>query len=171
MQPLVRAYDAAVMGLAGIGGLIIAAIFISIVIDVLVRTAGLQPPAFTLTYVEYGLLYFSMCCAPYLVRVRGHVFIESFVSILPLRIRHRLAKVVYFACCASALLFAYESVILFWEAWDTDRIDVRGVDIPMYLLFLPMPFGYLFVAIEFLRYLRGPDSMYSYDLSEVKDSM
>jgi C4-dicarboxylate transporter DctQ subunit len=48
---------------------------------------------------------------------------------------------------------------------------VRGIDMPYWSLFLPMPICFLLVALEFARYLIGIDSYYSYDLGEVKDSV
>jgi C4-dicarboxylate transporter DctQ subunit len=171
LRAIVNAYNALITGLAVLAGLIIAAIFFSIVVDVLMRTAGLQPPPWTITYVEYGLLYFTMCCAPFLVRHKGHVLIEAFVTILPVPVRRVLEKVVYALCLCGALVFAYESVLLFLETWQSGRIDVRGVDISMWILFVPMPISYAAVAIEFGRYLFGNDTLYTYNLSEVKDSI
>lgn len=171
LRAIVSAYNAVIVGLAVAGSLIVAAIFISIVVDVLMRTAGLQPPPWTLTYVEYALLYFTMCCAPYLVRHKGHVLIEALVSILPFSVRRPLEKIVYISCIFGSLIFAYESYLLLAETWVSQRIDVRGVDIPLWILYLPMPAAYTLVAIEFARYLRGVDTLYSYDLSEAKDSM
>jgi hypothetical protein len=51
----------------------------------------------------------------------------------------------------------------------TRDVDVRGVDMPYWTLFLPMPLGFLLVALEFLRYLIGPYSYYTYDLRQVRD--
>lgn len=171
LRAIVNAYNAAITGLAVFAGIIIAAIFFSIVTDVLMRTVGLQPPPWTITYVEYALLYFAMCCAPYLVRVKGHVLIEAFVTILPVPVRRVLEKVVYALCILGAAVFAFESLLLLKETWISQRIDVRGVDIPMWILYVPMPISYGAVAIEFARYLFGNDTLYTYDLTEVKDSM
>jgi len=68
-------------------------------------------------------------------------------------------------------LFAYYSLELFLEAWESQEPDVRGIDMPYWTLFLPMPICFLLVALEFSRYLIGIDSYYSYDLGEVKDSV
>ncbi len=150
---------------------IVACVFVMIVTDVSMRSMGISPPPFTLSVVEYSLLYFAMCCAPYLVRHKGHVTIEALVSVLPVVIRVILAKIVYFACVCVALLFAYYSLELFLEAWESQEPDVRGIDMPYWTLFLPMPLCFLLVALEFVRYLIGIDSYYSYDLGEVKDSV
>ncbi len=171
MQGVIKAYNGVIAGLAAIAGVIVVAIFLSIVVDVLMRIAGLQPPAWTITYVEYGLLYFTMCCAPYLVRNKGHVLIESLVSILPEMMRRVMAKTTYTLCILGSGLFTHQSVLLLTDAWASNRLDVRGVDMPMWLLFVPMPICFGIIAIEFIRYLVGPDTIYSYDLTDAKDSI
>ncbi len=170
-----RAFDGILervtMALAVFACAVVTLIFVMIVTDVSVRSLGFTPPSFTLSVVEYALLYFAMCCAPYLVRHRGHVTIEALVSVLPDMVRRALAKVVYLVCFLAALLFTYYSGELFLEAWESQEPDVRGIDMPYWSLFLPMPLCFGLVALEFLRYLIGPVSYYSYDLGEVKDSV
>jgi C4-dicarboxylate transporter, DctQ subunit len=150
---------------------IISAIFVMIVVDVSIRTLGISPPSYTLSVVEYALLYFAMSSAPYLVRHKGHVTIEALVSVLSPVIRPILAKIVYLACVCAALIFAYFSTELLVEAWISQQPDVRGIDMPYWVLFLPMPISFLLVAMEFARYLIGIDSYYSYDLGKIKDSV
>jgi C4-dicarboxylate transporter DctQ subunit len=166
-----KAIEQVTTTLAYLACVIVACIFVNIVIDVSMRTLGFTPPSFTLSLVEYALLYFAMLCAPYLVRHKGHVTIEALVSVLPPAIQKILAKLVYTASICVALLFAYYSLELFLEAWETQEPDVRGIDMPYWTLFLPMPICFLLVALEFSRYLIGIDSYYSYDLGEVKDSV
>jgi TRAP-type C4-dicarboxylate transport system permease small subunit len=150
---------------------VICVISVLVIIDVMMRTLGFTPPGFTIAVVEYGLLYFTMLVAPYVLRRRGHVAVEAFVSIMPPLVRLVLAKFVYFACFITSLLVCYLSARLVLDALLTADVDVRGIDIPFWLLYLPMPIGFLFVALEFLRYLIGRASMYSYDLGESKDSV
>lgn len=150
---------------------LIPCIFTMIVIDVSIRTIGLTPPLFTSSVVEYALLYVAMCSAPWLVREKGHVAIEALVTFLPPAVREPLAKAVYLVCAVLGFYFAYLSIELFIEAIQTGNLDVRGIDMPYWLQFLPMPFGYGLVALEFLMYLAGLRHYYTYDLGEVKDSV
>ena len=160
-----------VRALVWIACALIPCIFTMIVIDVSIRTIGLTPPLFTSSVVEYALLYVAMCSAPWLVRQKGHVAIEAVVSLLPPAIREPLAKAVYLVCAVLSAYFAYLSVELFVEAIETGNLDVRGIDMPYWLQFLPMPFGYGLVSLEFLMLLAGLRHYYTYDLSEVKDSV
>lgn len=150
---------------------IVTVMFCMIVIDVSIRTAGFTPPSFTLAVVEYALLYFTMFSAPYLVRHRGHVVIEALVSILPVKVRTVLAYIVYIVCISVSLLFAWYSLQLELEALESMNVDVRGIDMPYWTLFLPMPLCFVLIALEFVRYVIGPYSYYTYDLSEVRDDV
>ncbi len=60
---------------------------------------------------------------------------------------------------------------MFVEAIETGNLDVRGIDMPYWLQFLPMPFGYALVGLEFVMFLAGLRHYYTYDLGVVKDSV
>lgn len=160
-----------VVALSWVACALIPCMFIMITIDVGIRTMGVTPPLFTSSVVEYALLYLAMCSAPWLVRERGHVAIEALVTVMSDAFRRPLAKFVYLVCGCVSILFAWFSLELFWEAWTTGEEDIRGVDMPYWLLFLPMPFAFFFAGLEFFMYLAGLRSYYSYDLGEVKDSV
>lgn len=166
-----RALERASMALAWTGCAIVAALFLLIIFDVGLRTVGVRPFAFTLAVVEYGLLYFAMCAAPYLVRTRGHVVIEAVVAQLPRLAQKVLAKLVYFVCFGLCMIMAWYSSGLLIDAVVRGVVDVRGINMPYWLLYLPLPIGFFLTGLEFLRYLAGLASYYSYDLGEVKDNM
>ncbi len=157
--------------LAWVASAVIPCLFTMIVIDVSLRTVGVTPPLFTSSVVEYALLYIAMFSAPWLVREKGHVAIEAFVSILPPVAREPLARVVYVICFLAALLFTWFAWGLFIETAESGQLDVRGVDMPYWGQFLPMIIGFALVALEFLMYVIGRRHYYSYDLGEVKDSV
>lgn len=166
-----RTLERLVGALVWVACALVPCIFTMIVIDVSIRTIGYTPPLFTSSIVEYALLYIAMCSAPWLVRQKGHVAIEALVSALPGAVREPLAKVVYAVCCVIAMYFAWLSIELFLEAWRSGNLDVRGIDMPYWTQFLPMPFGYGLVSLEFLMFFLGLRHYYSYDLGEVKDSV
>ena len=157
--------------LAAVSCFVIVVIFVLVIIDVSVRSLGFTPPGFTIAVTEYGLLYYSILAAPFILRRRGHVAVEAFVSVMPPVVRWLLAKFVYLVCFVVSLMVCYLSAHLVVMAIITGDIDVRGIDIPYWLLYLPLPIGFLFVALEFLRYLIGRASMYSYDLTQATDSV
>jgi TRAP-type C4-dicarboxylate transport system permease small subunit len=166
-----RALGRASVGLAYAACFIVTTIFAMIVVDVSVRTIGITPPGLTLTYVEYALLYFAMFSAPWLVRERGHVAIEAVVTYLPRPAQVFLAKLVYLLCVTVSAMFCYYSIILLSEALASMEDDIRGVAVPLWMMFAPMPLAFIMVALEFLMYLFGVRSYYMYDLTEVRDGI
>ena len=150
---------------------LIPCMFLMITVDVSIRTLGYRPPLFTSSVVEYALLYLAMCSAPWLVRERGHVVIEALVAAMPDAVRQPLAKIVYLICALASFLFAYLCWGIFADYWVGGELDVRGVDMPYWLQFLPLPVCFALVGLEFIMYLIGLRSYYSYDLGDVKDSV
>jgi len=170
MDGLVKVYNFVLTGLAVLSGIAIFSAFIMIVIDVMMRITGFSPPAFTIAIVEYILLYFTMMAAPWLVRIKGHVFIDAVTQFFPPLVKKFAAKLVYVLCICSSSIFCYFSATLLWEAWVDGTLDVRGIDIDLWLLFLPMPICFCLVAVEFFRFLIGIDDMYG-DRTDVKEAM
>ena len=163
MQRLIRLYDGLVSALAALAGVATVLIFALIIIDVTVREVFGSSLNFTIGVVEYALLYFTMFAAPYLVRTRGHVYIEAVISRVGPKTRLMMEKLVYIICILATGLFAYIAALLLIEKIDTGTIDIRGIDFPSWLVVAPLPICYALVAIEFLRFLFGRESMYRHD--------
>ncbi len=156
-------------------GLVIFAVFVVIVIDVGLTIVskwgwGIVPWDRTHGLVEYGLLWFTMLAAPWLARIKGHVFIDAVAQLLSSEVRKVTSRFSYIVAFAGSAALAYFSVELLIEAYVIEQVDDRGADFPYWTLFLPMPFGFGLVAVEFLRYLLGFDDMYG-DRTEVREGM
>jgi C4-dicarboxylate transporter, DctQ subunit len=170
VSSIIVAYNGLINGLRYLAGVVIFGIFVLIVTDVFVRLIGLRPWLYSSILVEYGLLWFAMLAAPYLVHTKGHVFIDVITQLLPQRVRRVIAKIAYVICIVSSLVFSYYSLRLLIDAIADNEIDVRAVDMPLWTLLLPIPFCFVLVAIEFIRYLIGWDSMYG-ERTEIKDNV
>ena len=160
MSGLYKLYNYVLYGMAiGSGVVIVSAVFL-IVLDVFMRVLGMDPLLFILTVVEYSLLWFTMLAAPYLVRLKGHVFIDAVTQFLPPVVKKAVAKLVYLICIVASLVYGYHLYILLSEAIQSDEIDMRTYEIPMWLLYVSMPLCFGMCAMEFGRYLLGFDDMY-----------
>jgi C4-dicarboxylate transporter, DctQ subunit len=168
MGRIAAAYLRLLLLLKILSGIVIFGVFLLIVSDVLIRLAGLQPWIYSSVLVEYGLLWFTMLAAPWLARSKGHVFIDAITQLLPGLIQRVLAKLVYLVCVAISLTVCYFSSRLLITAIIQHQIDTRAVDMPMWSLLAPIPLCFLLVAIEYLRFLLGFDSMYG-SRSDVKE--
>jgi C4-dicarboxylate transporter DctQ subunit len=161
MNAISKYYNGLIVGLAIIAGLMLAVIFVGIVADVAIRTVGYNALQWYSAVAEYCLLFSTMLGAPYLVRLKGHVVVESLTMAMPPLIRMLMAKAVYIICIVLSLLFVYYGFLEMWGALSSGETDIRSIDMPKWILFLPFPLGFSLVAIEFGRYLLGYDSYYS----------
>ncbi len=166
MNAVFRVYNYVLKGMAVGAGITIFLAFVLIVIDVLMRITMMDPLLFILTTVEYILLYFTMLAAPWLVRIKGHVFIDAVTQFLPPWIKKVVAKIVYLLCIIASLLYGYHVILLFTEALASGEIDMRSYEIPIWILFAPMPLCFFMCAVEFGRFLIGIDDMYDQRIIE-----
>lgn len=153
MVPLIRAYDRLIVMLALVASIMVGAVFVLIVADVGMRTAGLRPPVFSSAVSEYALIYVTMLAAPWLVRERGHVRIDSFLGFLPEAARRQVERVLILVCIALCLLATWLAGDFAVEFWRNGTIDVRSIEIPRALLFVPLAVGFFLCAVEFARML------------------
>jgi TRAP-type C4-dicarboxylate transport system permease small subunit len=161
VNAIVKGYNFVLNGMAVLSGILIFLCFVMIVVDVTMRIVGLHPPLFTLSVVEYILLWFTMLAAPWLARIKGHVFIDAVTQFLPAAVKKVVAKIVYSICIVTATIYGVHATGLFLVAWEKDMVDVRSIDMPLWTLYVPMPICFFMVAVEFVRYLIGIDDMYS----------
>ena len=161
MNAVSKAYNGLIVGLAILSGLMLAVIFVGIVADVTARSIGFNSIQWYSAIAEYCLLFSTMLGAPWLVRLKGHVVVESLTMVMPALMRLIVAKLVYLLCIFLSLLFVYYGGIEMIGALESGELDLRSIDMPKWILFVPFPLGFTLVAIEFGRYLLGYDSYYS----------
>ena len=160
ISTLKRAYARLLLGLFVMSGAAIFGIFAAVVADVTIRALGFNPPAWTVPVSEYLLLYFTMAAAPWLVRKRGHVYVEILASQLPDRLRFLYGKIVALACCAASVVATWYGWTLFSGGLVSGELDMRAIDIPGWVIYVPLPIGFALIAIEFLGIAIGATALY-----------
>lgn len=160
MSAFTRLYDQLILALAQLAGAIVAATCVLVLLDVTLRALGVSIPAFAITFAEYAMLYTAMCAAPWLVRERGHVYIDLLVGALPLAFRRWMERVMYTATILACLIMTVTASEIFWDAVVSDRTDVRGIEVPLWISLLPLPVGFGLVMIEFLRIMLRNESYF-----------
>ncbi|MEE2995974.1 MAG: TRAP transporter small permease subunit [Pseudomonadota bacterium] len=170
MQAIAKAHDWLINALKTLSCLIVFAIFILIVMDVLLPLVGLQPWEGTLGVVEYGLLWFTILAAPWLARIKGHVFIDAVNELLAPGARKITSKIAYLVVIVGSLLLAYYSLELTIEAYVDEAIDERSIELELWWIYAPMPIGFFLVAVEFIRFLLGFDEMFG-SRTDVREGM
>ncbi|MEC8289419.1 MAG: TRAP transporter small permease subunit [Pseudomonadota bacterium] len=170
MESIAKAHEWLINALKTVSCIIVFAIFILIVMDVLLPFVGLQPWEGTLGVVEYGLLWFTVLAAPWLARIKGHVFIDAVAEMLSQEARKITSKIAYLIVITGSLLLAYYSLELAIEAYVDEAIDERSIELELWWIYAPMPISFVLVAIEFIRFLVGIDDMFG-SRTDVKEGM
>ena len=151
-----RLYDRLIFGLAGLAGLMIAGVCLMIAWDVIARNLGMQPPASTVALTEYSLLYFTMAAAPWLVRTRGHIVVEVVHARLSGASKMLVDKLILGICLLASVTMCGLAALLMFESLQRGEIEIRSLEMPRALLFLPLVVGFGLMATEFMRLaLRG----------------
>jgi len=157
---LLRLYDRFIAALAGLAGVTLFVMAAMIVIDVTMRNLGMRPPQAISALTEYALLYATMAAAPWLARSGGHVTIHTLTGQLPASAQSWLRRVVLIMAVILCLTLSIAAFVMAIESFGRGDVDVRSIDLPRWLLFLPLAVGFLLLAAEFFRLLiRGDEDV------------
>ncbi|MEM9765430.1 MAG: TRAP transporter small permease [Pseudomonadota bacterium] len=161
MQAVSRAYLTILNGMALIAAAVLVWLMVAIVMSVTMRNLGLQPFAWLFTSTEYGLLYMTMLGAPWLVREKGHVHIELATAALPRPAARLVSRLVAALCVVVTVVLAWKGVELCLQNIERGDFDVRAYFFPRWILTIAFPISFGFMAIEFARFVTGPDLLHS----------
>ena len=154
-------YKTLLYGMAGISGLTLVWLMVSVILSVVMRNLGLQPFAWLFTSAEYGLLYMTMLGAPWLVREKGHVHIELLTAALPTGLRRLLSRAVAAACVLVCVILTWKGAELVMTNIARGDFDTRAYYFPRWLLTIAFPLSFGMMAVEFSRFVFGRELMHS----------
>jgi len=126
---------------------------IVITLDVVLRNLGYQSSAHFFTFTEYALLIVPCLGAPWLVREKGHIYVEILHMHLGPRARRCFSTGIALACIAVCLVIAWYGFEVTATDWRQAEKDVRSMDMPRWLVVGWIPLSFLMMAIEFARFL------------------
>ena len=139
--------------MAWLAGVLIAAMMVAITLDVVLRNLGFQSSAHLFTFTEYALLIVPCLGAPWLVREKGHVYVEIIFTYLGARQRRRLRQLIAVMCIAVCLVLAWYGVTVTLRDYLGNEMDVRSLDMPRWMVIGFVPLSFLMMAVEFARFL------------------
>ena len=155
--------------MAWLAGIMMVAMMAMIVIDVALRNLDFQSSAHFFTFSEYFLLCIPLLGAPWLVREKGHIYIELLVAALPQRLQRVLIRLVVLACIVVALVLAWSGGAITLQDYLENEKDVRSLDMPRWMLTVFMPLSFGMMALEFIRLLVRGESPYGAGLAQGGD--
>ncbi|MFV0491527.1 MAG: TRAP transporter small permease [Pseudorhodobacter sp.] len=154
--------------LAAVAKCLIGLLIVLVVSDVLVRNMGMRALTWAISASEYCLLYLTFLAMPWLVRNKGHVFVIFLRGFFGPRGKIILEKLVYLSCISLCLYLGYIAISSFFLAVERGTFETRTFDMPKWAVFLPMMLGFGLSALEWLRFLITPISMYDIDPTEME---
>ncbi len=163
MKPIFSAVEHLGRWLSRLTMVLLGFLVVLVVADVAVRTLGLRPLSWASSTAEYILLYAAFLPMPYLVRHKGHVFVEFLRAPMSPAVKLAVERFVYLMCIAICIYLAWVATRNGWAAWREGSYETRTFDMPKWLVFLPMALGFWLATIEWLRFLLGADSLYNID--------
>ena len=158
MKYVVKGYDAVILGMAALAGLLMAAMMAVICLDVGLRNLGFQSSAHFFTFTEYALLMVPCLGAPWLVREKGHIYVEFLLMSLAPKARWRLTVAIGLICIAACLVLAWYGFGITLQDYERAEKDVRSLDMPRWLIVMWIPLAFLMMAVEFARFLARRES-------------
>ncbi len=157
-----RAYEWLLRAMVAVAGVYLAAMMVAIVYITMFRWMELPYWAYAFEVVEYGFVYVMMLGSPWLVRKRGHVYIEIVTAALAPGTRRVVSRLVALLCMLACLVLAWYSWKLFGNDWVTNHLDEkRSRDLQRWLGTIVMPLGFGLMALEFLRFIVGRETMHT----------
>jgi TRAP-type C4-dicarboxylate transport system permease small subunit len=130
-----------------------AAMMVVICLDVALRNLGYQSSAHFFTFTEYALLMVPCLGAPWLVREKGHIYVEILLMSVGAKARARLTVAIGLLCIAVCLVLAWYGFGITWQDYVRAEKDVRSLDMPRWLVVMWIPIAFLGMAAEFARFL------------------
>lgn len=128
----------------------------SITIDVLLRNLGTQSSSHLFTFTEYALLLVPLLGSPWLVRDKGHVFVEILTTSLPDQAQRGLSRITCLICALICAVLAFYGGVIAWDDYHQAAKDVRSFDMPRWMLTIFFPICFTMMALEFVRFfVRG----------------
>jgi TRAP-type C4-dicarboxylate transport system permease small subunit len=150
---IAKAYDAVLYGMAVVAGFLMAAMMVVIFLDVVLRNLGYQSSAHFFTFTEYALLMVPCLGAPWLVREKGHIYIEILLMYLSPRQRRALMWLIGVVCIAVCAVLAWYGLEVTLRDFMLGEKDVRSLDMPRWMVVGFIPLSFAMMAVEFLRFL------------------
>jgi TRAP-type C4-dicarboxylate transport system permease small subunit len=139
--------------MAVLAGLILLFITFSISYGITTRALGIQSPVWTVQFNEYSLLWMTFLASAWVLSRRKHVSIDIVTGRLSpggKRVAEIIHDVMGTGLCG---VLCYYNSLMVLNMFRRGVTDVQAVDVPKYLVLFVIPFGFLCLAIQFLRNL------------------
>ena len=144
-------FDRTIDGMAVLDGGVLVFISIAVCYSVVMRYFFRSPSIWVAQATEYGLLWMVFLATAWLLREKGHVSVDIVYGLLGDRVKARVDLVMYTLGGIACSVIFFFSLIYTLECITRGVNDVRAVTVPKSFVFVIIPFGMLFLCIQFFR--------------------
>jgi len=152
VKAAVALYDRLLAGLALLSAVAFGAVAFIIVYEVSARWLGFRPPVWPQAISEYTMLYATLFGAPWVLHRAEHVQVTALVAVFPRASRKTLSRVMSVIGMVVCLIVAWYALRVTLNA---QGLEIRSFEMPKWVLYAPLPLGFLLLAIEFFRHALG----------------
>ena len=149
MKTAAAVYDRLLAGLALVAALAFGAVAFIIAYEVSARWLGFRPPVWPQAISEFTMLYATLFGAPWILRRAEHVQVTTLVAVLPRGARTALSRIMSFIGMMVCLVVAWYALRVTMTA---QGLEIRSFEMPKWLVYAPLPLGFLLLAVEFFRH-------------------
>jgi TRAP-type C4-dicarboxylate transport system permease small subunit len=149
VKAVLASYDRLLAGLALLSALAFGAVAFIIAYEVSARWLGFRPPVWPQAVSEFTMLYATLFGAPWVLQRAEHVQVTTLVTVFPKGARAALARAISFIGMMVCLIVAWYALRVTLTA---QGLEIRSFEMPKWLVYAPLPLGFLLLAIEFLRH-------------------
>jgi TRAP-type C4-dicarboxylate transport system permease small subunit len=156
-----KSIDVLTQAFAVIAGVSVVVMMVHVNFDVILRTTINEVPPGTIVFVSKYYMVLLVCLPlAFVERSDDHIKVDVFTGLLPERVQHVLAGIIFLP---SALLFGLVAYASFIEAMQQFQrgsfVIEQDIRIPIWMGYFALPIGYglgaMLLSLRFVRFLTG----------------
>jgi C4-dicarboxylate transporter, DctQ subunit len=148
-----RLFNRLIAVLADLSGWLIAFIALSVCLEVVTRYVFNYPLTWTIDTTEYLQIYIAFFAAAAVLQEKGHVKLDLVVNAAGPRIQKTLETLANFLGAVTAGAVFFFSARVVYRTFIMGTPVIKALEVPKWLVLIPIPFGCLLLTIEFMRRL------------------
>ena len=148
---LIGIHERMIRILAGLSGVLLALITLSVTAEVIVRKVASTPLPWVIECSEHALVFITFLAAGWVLNEDAHVRVDIALAFLSPKKRALGNAVNALMGAALCLFVTHHGILTVWDMWRRHIYTIKTLEIPMAPLLSVIFVGNFFLTIEFLR--------------------
>lgn len=156
-----RCFDAVLVTLAVVAGVILSALALVVPVDVMLRFFFTHSITGLTDVIESTLMASVFLAAPWVLRNNGHVAVEIFVQSTPARVQSAMRAAACLIGAALSFVVTSYAIIAVIAAFQRGTMVRKSIIFPEWWTIVPVVICFALMALEFSRQIFAPQSVAS----------